>query len=881
MRKCLAVFCSLAAASGVVAAPVSVGQAKTAVGNWLREDLALGCRLGASVDSARTCAPTNGARFHVVKLAGGGFVVTSADTKIEPVIAFSDSADLVESDGNPLWVLLKKDLSARAEAVSTGNGPAPQSVAPTVTKPTAEEEKWTKLLTGGTKLQGAGVSSVSDVRVAPLIQSKWGQKNNSIYSNWGDVCYNYYTPNNYPCGCVATVLAQLMRYHRYPASAAAVSRKCAVDGTQSNYTMKGGSYDYANMPSVPEADSCVSWYAGGATAVQREAIGKLTYDCGVAMQMAWKSGETGGSGAGGGAAHGPLKTVFNYANAHTVANGLGDATYRTRIICPNLDAGYPVMLGVDGSYGGHEILADGYGYSGNVLYTHLNMGWDGTDDAWYALPSGSGSQYAFSSVSHAIYNVFPDKTGEIVSGRVVTAGGAPVAGATVMIKQGSSTVASKTTDAHGIFAFVVASGKTYTVIASHLGSEAQTSAAVTASADSSVTLNVGNYSYNPNASAPNCGNVMCGDLVLSNLATVSAPQFSPDSCLFYPSTNVTISCATAGAVIHYTTDGTDPTESSPVYSNAIRVEDDMKIKARAYKTGANPSVIASAAYTYDTAQGAPKGDYFSNPIQISGNTGSYSVADNSGFTVEVDEPCHTKYLSGNTWYLPNQYRTVWFRWTAPGTGTMTFTLNNRSVSGYQWWAVPIYITVYRNESWDYSNRVNYSNSSANGSDRDTEVQVSFSATQGETYRLVGMYGSSGNFPGRYLLSWNGNLVVTQTATSTTEVPVPYAWLDARFTGSHTAQQYEALALADQDGDGFPTWQEYVLDTDPNDATSTFTVSIRMNGSTPVIELSHTNPNIDALGFRYVTKGRASLTSGAWSDFDPAVHYFIKVVVEEK
>ena len=64
------------------AAPVTCDQARTAVGNWLRADPSLGCRLGQSVDSARTCTTTNGANFHVVRLAGGGFVVTSADVPL-------------------------------------------------------------------------------------------------------------------------------------------------------------------------------------------------------------------------------------------------------------------------------------------------------------------------------------------------------------------------------------------------------------------------------------------------------------------------------------------------------------------------------------------------------------------------------------------------------------------------------------------------------------------------------------------------------------------------------------------------------------------------------------------------------------------------------
>ena len=92
---------------------VSADSAGIAAQRWLQDDAALGCNLGAEVDSVRTCSPQEEATFHVVKLKGGGFVVMSSDTTREPVVAFSSGGDLVESDANPLWVLLKNDLALR------------------------------------------------------------------------------------------------------------------------------------------------------------------------------------------------------------------------------------------------------------------------------------------------------------------------------------------------------------------------------------------------------------------------------------------------------------------------------------------------------------------------------------------------------------------------------------------------------------------------------------------------------------------------------------------------------------------------------------------------------------------------------------------------
>lgn len=79
---------------------------------------------------------------------------------------------------------------------------------------------------------------------------------------------------------------------------------------------------------------------------------------------------------------------------------------------------------------------------------------------------------------------------------------------------------------------------------------------------------------------------------------VDNPVFEPESdILFYPTTNVTISCATDGAAIYYTTDGTDPTEASTLYTGPILISATTTIKACAYKAGMNPSRIVTAVYT--------------------------------------------------------------------------------------------------------------------------------------------------------------------------------------------------------------------------------------------------------------------------------------------
>ena len=79
--------------------------------------------------------------------------------------------------------------------------------------------------------------------------------------------------------------------------------------------------------------------------------------------------------------------------------------------------------------------------------------------------------------------------------------------------------------------------------------------------------------------------------------TVATPEFSVESSAVINGTEVTISCATEGAKIYYTIDGTEPTEKSKEYKAAIIVMPPMTLKAIAVKDGMNDSAVASANYT--------------------------------------------------------------------------------------------------------------------------------------------------------------------------------------------------------------------------------------------------------------------------------------------
>ena len=78
---------------------------------------------------------------------------------------------------------------------------------------------------------------------------------------------------------------------------------------------------------------------------------------------------------------------------------------------------------------------------------------------------------------------------------------------------------------------------------------------------------------------------------------VATPTFSPVAGTYSAAQSVTISCATSGATIRYTTDGSTPTSSSTVYSGPITVSKTTTIKAYATAGGMTDSAVATATYT--------------------------------------------------------------------------------------------------------------------------------------------------------------------------------------------------------------------------------------------------------------------------------------------
>jgi len=478
--------------SNLLAQPTTARQAESVVKGWLRADARpLGAVLGQQIARIETFTDDYGQEiYYIVYLKPSGFVILPADDLIDPIVGFADDGTYDPSLDNPLGALVTNDLNGRIAAVRDTQGIEGTTAMETALKAQA---KWQQLESLADRPVAMGLPSISDVRVAPLVQSKWAQTTccAPVPDPCALACYNYYTPLsdpwdpcdyliisspnsphpygdpcNYPCGCVATAMAQLMRYHEHPSTAIGKrsfrtwTNNDGNDAWTRGSDGKGSPYNWGQMELEPNCSTIEQ---------KRQAIGALCYDASVSVNMNYSSS---GSSASLYKAGFALVLTFQYSNAiYGYSSGMDiSGPGLNGMVNPNLDYEHPVIIGIAGGpYDdfGHAVVADGYGYNFSTLYHHLNMGWAGTQDAWYHFCADMPPGYTI--VFGCVYNVFVSGTGEIISGRITDRNGNPIGGATVTA-QGASGPYSAITDSNGIYALAkLPSNTPFTVSANEIG----------------------------------------------------------------------------------------------------------------------------------------------------------------------------------------------------------------------------------------------------------------------------------------------------------------------------------------------------------------------------------------------------------------------------
>lgn len=266
---------------------------------------------------------------------GRGFVIVSADDAMGQVLAYSHEAPLDTLTANPCIKFLLDSYRQTYEALQEGR--AHVSVLPHAAQYTQT--------------------------VQPLLKSKWGQG------------HPFNAKTGYPySGCVATAVAQLMYYYRWPAQGEGKNEyKVTYYDEMKSADFSQSNYDWANMlPSY--------LYPVQATSAQEDAVALLMNDVGVASFMQYTPAASGTQGL---FAYQALQKHFSYTAAYITRATEGPTRF-AEILRTELLNGCPVYLEgrPSGSASGHAWVADGF--DANGLF-HMNFGWEGQGDAYYSL----------------------------------------------------------------------------------------------------------------------------------------------------------------------------------------------------------------------------------------------------------------------------------------------------------------------------------------------------------------------------------------------------------------------------------------------------------------------------------------------------------------
>lgn len=298
-----------------------------------------------------------------------GFTIVSGDDRLPEIVGYSSQGSYDENNLPEGFVSFMKAYQNLYNKVNLGDAEALKNL--------AEIKAWRNK---------KNASAASTSAVAPLLGNiEWDQT--SPYNN---MCPRYDSVHVAATGCVATAMAQVMAYYKYPKQLKAdipgyVNRWNGIPMEIPTITREEGIYDWDNM--LPKYNK-----EANATQQQKDAVAKLMYHCGAAVQMNY------GPESAASVSASKLAKYFGY-DADLMMD-LNRSTFSLdkwmQIIDTELAAGRPVLYGGQASDGGHQFICDGK--DGEGLY-HINWGWSGSQNGYFDLSllnpekggTGSGS----------------------------------------------------------------------------------------------------------------------------------------------------------------------------------------------------------------------------------------------------------------------------------------------------------------------------------------------------------------------------------------------------------------------------------------------------------------------------------------------------------
>ncbi|MCQ2347360.1 MAG: C10 family peptidase [Paludibacteraceae bacterium] len=225
--------------------------------------------------------------------------------------------------------------------------------------------------------------------VNSLVSAQWGQ--HAPFNLW-----HVYGSYEYLTGCVATSMAQIMYSHRYPERGRG-QHSYTYNNQQFSVDFSQSTYDWASM-----TDTYVGSYSVTSSTY---AVATLMRDCGYAVNMWYGTSSSGAADTDIAAA---LRNYFGY-NKYTrsIAREMFTAEQWQEILFTELSKGNAVSYGGVDPYGGggHQFIVDGYRNDG---FVHVNWGWTGNSDGYYAIASMNPTGYQFSSDQSMVIGIQPE-----------------------------------------------------------------------------------------------------------------------------------------------------------------------------------------------------------------------------------------------------------------------------------------------------------------------------------------------------------------------------------------------------------------------------------------------------------------------------------------
>ena len=284
-----------------------------------------------------------------------GFTIVSGDDRLPEIVGYSSQGSYDENNLPEGFISFMEAYQNLYNKVNLGDAEALKNL--------AEIKAWRNK---------KNASAASTSAVAPLLGNiEWDQT--SPYNN---MCPRYDSVHVAATGCVATAMAQVMAYYKYPKQLKAdipgyVNRWNGIPMEIPTITREEGIYDWDNM--LPKYNK-----EANATQQQKDAVAKLMYHCGAAVQMTY------GPESAAAVSASKLAKYFGYDADLMMDLSRSSFTLDKwmQIIDTELAAGRPVLYGGQASDGGHQFICDGK--DGEGLY-HINWGWSGSQNGYFDL----------------------------------------------------------------------------------------------------------------------------------------------------------------------------------------------------------------------------------------------------------------------------------------------------------------------------------------------------------------------------------------------------------------------------------------------------------------------------------------------------------------